>query len=141
MSIFQTVLDRLRPSDEAEPEPSPVAAGIRGLTSGFVAGTSGDRDGATAARAYAEIAGDAPELPPPADPHPWLRRTTMEEVAADLGLSGGESPEDLAALRRRFASLNHPDLFAAERRADAGRRMTIANSLIDAALRRHAGRK
>jgi hypothetical protein len=57
-------------------------------------------------------------------------------LAAELGLRDGMARAELQRLRRRFALGNHPDRLGAAQRQIASRRMTIANSLIDAALRR-----
>ena len=60
-------------------------------------------------------------------------------LAAELGLESAMTRTELRRLRRRFALENHPDRLAPSRREIASRRMTIANSLIDAALRRAGG--
>ncbi len=86
---------------------------------------SGDPD-----KAAAEAAPAAPALPA------HLLRTSPEEIAADLGLTGKETRAQLAELRRAFARDNHPDTAPADLRANATRRMTIANMLIDETLRR-----
>lgn len=88
-------------------------------------GASGDPD-----TAATEAAPAAPA--PPAH----LLRTSPEEIAADLGLTGKETRAQLAELRRAFARDNHPDTAPADLRANATRRMTIANMLIDETLRR-----
>lgn len=89
---------------------------------------------------------DAPEGAPPsrepdtaaADDAPpaHLLRTSPEDIAADLALTGNETRAQLAGLRRAFARDNHPDTVPADLRANATRRMTIANMLIDETLRR-----
>jgi hypothetical protein len=53
----------------------------------------------------------------------------------ELHLTPSLSADDLKHLRRRFAKANHPDRVAATAREQATRRMTIANVLIDEALR------
>ena len=60
-------------------------------------------------------------------------------LIAELGLKAGMTRSELRRLRRRFAIKNHPDRLTPPHREAASRRMTIANSLIDAALRRAAG--
>ncbi len=65
-----------------------------------------------------------------------LARLSPEEIAADLGIANDETPESLALRRRAFAALNHPDRHPSAFRAEATQRMTIANMLIDEALRR-----
>jgi hypothetical protein len=59
-------------------------------------------------------------------------------VADTLQLRNGMTAADLTALRRRFALAYHPDRAAASEREQAGRRMMIANMLIDQALARLA---
>jgi hypothetical protein len=71
--------------------------------------------------------------PPPSPP-----KSDHETVVDELHLTPGLTAEDLKHLRRKFAKVNHPDRVSAARRDQATRRMTIANSLIDEALR---GRK
>lgn len=61
-----------------------------------------------------------------------------EDVAFDLDLGGVASLEELSALRRRFAMLNHPDRVPASLRERANIRMTLANALIDKAALRFA---
>ena len=53
----------------------------------------------------------------------------------ELHLTPSLTAADLKRLRRRFAKANHPDRVAPAVREQATRRMTIANSLIDEALR------
>lgn len=65
--------------------------------------------------------------PPPKSEH--------EQVVDELHLTPNLTSTDLKLLRRRFAKSNHPDRVAPAVREEATRRMTIANSLIDDALR------
>jgi hypothetical protein len=58
---------------------------------------------------------------------------------AELHLTPNLTCEDLARIRREFAKLNHPDRVLPPEREEATRRMTIANSLIDEALRSKRG--
>lgn len=82
----------------------------------------------------------APEQPPrppaPTAPPPHLLRTAPQEIAADLGLDDSQTRAQLAEIRRAFARDNHPDTAPPELRANATRRMMIANMLIDETLRR-----
>lgn len=71
------------------------------------------------------------EPPPP----PLPPKSEHEQVVDELHLSPNLTPADLKLLRRRFAKDNHPDRVAPGVREQATRRMTIANSLIDEALR------
>lgn len=56
-------------------------------------------------------------------------------LAAELGLRAGLQPVELRRIRRAFALANHPDRLDPSRREAASRRMTLANALIDEALR------
>jgi len=60
-------------------------------------------------------------------------------VAEELALDPGLSVDDLQRIRRKFALDNHPDRVAPWLREEATRRMTMANMLIDQALKRRAG--
>lgn len=55
-------------------------------------------------------------------------------IAAELRLGTARTGEDLRRIRRSFAMRNHPDRVPAWLRAEATRRMTIANALIDSAM-------
>jgi hypothetical protein len=59
-------------------------------------------------------------------------------IAAELRLASARTGEDLRRLRRSFAMRNHPDRVPAWLRDEATRRMTIANVLIDSAMRDRA---
>jgi len=69
--------------------------------------------------------------PAPAPPP----KSVHEQVVDELHLTPSLSSTDLKLLRRRFAKVNHPDRVPPAIRDQATRRMTIANSLIDEALR------
>lgn len=69
----------------------------------------------------------APEPPPPRSEH--------EQVVDELHITPNLTSTDLKLIRRKFAKINHPDRVAPAVREQATRRMTIANSLIDEALR------
>ena len=146
MTVFESVLERLkaeaREAAEEDEAPAEDTAGgrIRGLTSGFagLGATGAFVSGSQAAAAYLDLY-EAPKPPepisqPPAPPH--LLRTTPEEVAADLALTGRENIDALTARRRSFARENHPDRAPAELRGNATLRMKIANMLIDETIRR-----
>jgi hypothetical protein len=62
-----------------------------------------------------------------------------DDIAYELDLDAVASIEELSAVRRRFARLNHPDRVEASLRERANARMTIANAMIDAAAVRLAG--
>lgn len=146
-SVFQSILTRLDEEhvDEAEDKPS---AGFRvsGLPMGFVAETFDGPDLSDTAsfhRLYGEDEEDLDSLPKeePEQQAPvmpaHLARLTDAEIAADLDLKPGDMPDKLMARRRAFAKLNHPDRVHPEFRDQATRRMTVANMLIDQALRMH----
>jgi len=56
-------------------------------------------------------------------------------VAEELALVDSETQMTLAAKRRAFAALNHPDRLPAAFRANATVRMKLANMLIDEAAK------
>ena len=70
----------------------------------------------------------APEPPPPP-------KSEHEQVVDELHITPNLTSTDLKLIRRKFAKTNHPDRVAPAVRDQATRRMTIANSLIDEALR------
>lgn len=84
-----------------------------------------------------EPAGAAPPEPPPPPPQP--PKSDQATVVEELHLTPGLTVDDLKHLRRRFAKTNHPDRVDATAREQATRRMTIANVLIDEALRSKRG--
>lgn len=68
--------------------------------------------------------------PPPLPP-----RSEHDTVLDELHLTSSLTAADLIRLRREFAKINHPDRVLPPGREQATRRMTIANSVIDEALR------
>jgi hypothetical protein len=62
-------------------------------------------------------------------------------VADELRLATARTGEDLRRIRRSFAMCNHPDRVPAWLRNEATRRMTIANALIDQAMREKLKKK
>jgi hypothetical protein len=79
------------------------------------------------ARLYGEGRGDA--IPPP------VPAADDAAIAAELRLATARTREDLRRIRRSFAMRNHPDRVPAWLREEATRRMTIANAMIDRAMR------
>jgi hypothetical protein len=63
-----------------------------------------------------------------------------DSIARELRLHSGLSIAQLHRLRRDFASRNHPDRLPEILRELATRRMTLANELIDQALKSAIGR-
>lgn len=145
-SVFQSILTRLD-EEQAEETEGPPAATFRvsGLPMGFVAETVDASQGQVNFQQLYEI--DADDLPAPPEEEPaapvmpaHLARLTDAEIAEDLDLKPGDTAHRLMERRRAFAKLNHPDRVHPEFRAQATRRMTVANMLIDQALRLHASR-
>jgi hypothetical protein len=59
-----------------------------------------------------------------------------DSVGAELGLWDNATRADIRRIRRQFAVRNHPDMLDASERDEATQRMTIANMLLDEALKR-----
>ncbi|WP_075289630.1 hypothetical protein [Pararhizobium arenae] len=142
MSVFQSVLERLK-AEEAENLPGePSAVMATSVSAPFVGNfaAAGHVDRIMVHHAYLETSGEEMLKPPKPKPKPvmpdHLRRTAPDQIAADLGLADIETVASLTEKRRRFAGENHPDRFAEDFRANATLRMKIANMLIDEALRR-----
>jgi hypothetical protein len=62
-------------------------------------------------------------------------RSIEEAVTQELQLSDDLAPADLERIRRTFAYRNHPDRVGPAHKMHALRRMTVANVLIDQALK------
>ncbi|MBB3423776.1 hypothetical protein ACK83U_10565 [Rhizobium sp. WW22] len=145
-SLFQSVLDRLD-SEEEPAEQEEAAHRIRGLNVSFAATVLGGEtpDAHRPDEAYRDNLGDPNILPEP-EPAPQepvlpvmpehLARTSREEVATELAITSDLTREALQEKRRSFAKANHPDSVAALFREQATIRMTLANQLIDEAIRR-----
>ncbi|HXF55721.1 MAG TPA: hypothetical protein VNK52_16525 [Hyphomicrobiaceae bacterium] len=71
-----------------------------------------------------------PDPEPAEDP-----RSEDEIVAEELQLSPKLTIDDLLRIRREYAMSHHPDRVSPSERERATRRMTIANMLIDQAMR------
>ncbi|MFK0162268.1 hypothetical protein [Rhizobium sp. NPDC090279] len=147
-SLFQSVLDRLDTEEEISEEEE-AAHRIRGLNVSFVATVLGGETPAAQRpdEAYRDNLGD-PIIEPPPEPEPapkepelpvmpeHLARTSREEVASELAITSDHTREALQEKRRSFAKANHPDGVDAAFREQATARMTLANQLIDEAIRR-----
>ncbi len=79
-----------------------------------------------------------PFFPPPPEPQipPHLLRLTLAEISEDLALDSDDTVQILQDKRRAFARKNHPDGFSEFYRDKANIRMTVANLMVDEALRR-----
>ncbi|NHT76318.1 hypothetical protein G8E10_11270 [Rhizobiaceae bacterium CRRU44] len=151
-SLFQSVLERIEAEDPREDAEATPRSGIAGFNAGLAFDTERAAGGDAVRQAYADMdeavsAAPEPPLPRPAPvlqaakPLPRQRpahldRLTPAQVAEDLELSNADTPVTLAERRRAFANRNHPDRHAPEDREAATTRMTIANMLVDEALRR-----
>lgn len=154
-SVFHSVVERLETeAREAglDEDPRPLSARIAGLNASFAAATAETetarffRSESAYLDALADLASHAEEPlpqeqpPQPALPPPHLTRLSAEEIAEDLAITPDMTTAGLQDLRRSFARQNHPDSVAGEWRAAATTRMTIANQMIDAALRTRRSR-
>ena len=125
---FASLLDaRARAAASSEPgAPSPRRAGPVYAVGG---GLDSSREPANAADALARLYADEGAHAATSfacDP---------EAIAGELGLTPALGARDLERIRREFALANHPDRAAPAARDLATARMTIANTLIDQALR------
>ncbi|EJZ19835.1 hypothetical protein NE852_16570 [Rhizobium sp. Pop5] len=144
-SVFQSVLERLKAEGETEEEgaEAPAAHRVHGLATGLAFDVM---QGVSAAsqrvgQAYLDnldldATAIVPELPPQPIMPDHLARIAPAEVAAELAISAADTPLTLGEKRRAFARANHPDRVAPPFRDNATKRMTLANLLIDEALRR-----
>ena len=138
-SLFETVLDGMEPDEAVEDEAAPIRRPR--VTAHFLTDTSfGDRAEERPLGALYEDFGEPPESGPevaaPPEPPAWLERLSEQDVIDDLGLSPGMTKAAIKEKRRAFARDNHPDRTAEEFREAATIRMTVANRLVEAALRR-----
>jgi hypothetical protein len=130
---FASLLDaRARATAGSEPGASyPRRAGPVYAVGGGLEGSPGSCESLDAtdalARLYADEGAHAATPPSPA--------CDREAIAGELGLAPVLGARDLERIRREFALANHPDRAAPAARDLATRRMTIANMLIDQALR------
>lgn len=159
-SVFQSVLERLKAEEGEEGDEAgdqPAAYRVRGFATGLAFDVM---EGASAAagqkpgQAYfdnlefdapppapeAPLAEPEPEPEPAPEPEPvmpeHLSRIAPAEIAAELAISSADTVSSLGEKRRSFAKANHPDRVLPQFRDNATRRMTLANLLIDEAVRR-----
>jgi hypothetical protein len=71
---------------------------------------------------------------------PFRPMSEEDEVARALRISRSLTPAELSRRRRDFARSHHPDRVPEPFRAQATRRMSIANAMIDGALRNRTRR-
>jgi hypothetical protein len=151
-SVFQSVLNRLKEEDEGAPEDAaPVSHRVAGFTTSLAFDVMEGVSAPSARPGQAYIdnleaeAAPAPAEPPPApEPEPdpvmpaHLARTAPHDIAAELSISQHDTAHSLSDKRRSFAKANHPDGVHPLFRDNATKRMTIANLLIDEAIRRRS---
>ena len=137
-STFARVLDEVERSEDSERRGADVAKLLgypfATLAPPGEAAASEDRDPpelwdqALDWIAEPQEAGDAPSAatPPSDDP---------DSIAAELGLTGALTHDELNRARRRFMWNNHPDRRPDVPRELANRRVAIANMLVDRAQR------
>jgi hypothetical protein len=89
-------------------------------------------------KAYGEVPFANPEPPPRPPNPPRTQLSEAEAVAQELNLASARSVAEIKRSRRNFALRNHPDRVSPAKREEATRRMTIANTLIDRALKERA---
>lgn len=139
-SLFETVLDGIEadlPEEEEEEAAPPRSPRV---VAHFLADTSfSEREEERPLGTLYEDFGDPPlpepELPLSPEPPDWLERLSDLEISEDLGLASGMTRAQIRERRRAFALGNHPDRVAEEFRAPATIRMTVANRLVETALR------
>jgi hypothetical protein len=137
-SVFQSVLDELSsdaeavPDEEAEPSVDSV---VRGPNASFLLAETldGAENDSPISDLYNDFGADAPGLP---EVPAWAGRLSIQDVIADLALSGTMNEDELRRRRREFAHGNHPDRVSEVYKDEANTRMTIANMLIDDAIRK-----
>ena len=81
------------------------------------------------------------EAPASTDEAPLNGADTPVEIAAELGLAGPLTQDQLASRWRNFVWRNHPDRQPAYARARANARVAIANTLYDRARRQLTRRR
>lgn len=137
MSVFQSVLERLKTEEDSEPAPAETTRFATPYAPAFDSTFTAESVGLASFGAVERAYLDASFVePPPAPVMPdFLTRTSLAEIAEELALADDETQATLAAKRRAFAGLNHPDRLPAVFRTNATARMKLANMLIDEASR------
>jgi hypothetical protein len=153
-SVFQSVLDRLKADDDDRDDHDvQPSSRIHGFTTGLAFDVMEGVSAASAkpGQAYLDIlefdvpteeeippAQSVPEPEPPPEPvmPEHLSRISPQEVATELSISARDTVQSLGEKRRAFAKKNHPDGVDGRFRENAAKRMTIANLMIDEAIKR-----
>lgn len=138
-SLFETVLDGMEVEEVREDEDVPTRRPR--VTAHFLADTSfSDREDQRPLGELYEDFGEPlpapPEVSGPSVPPAWLDRLSEHDIAGDLGLVPDMTKAEIRERRRAFARDNHPDRVAEEFQEAATIRMTAANRMVEAALRR-----
>ena len=143
---FQRALDEARRQDRTlEDDASGSAVGPRvhaSLDLGRAPGSGGEARFGLALDWTDEpadwLGGRGPASTDEAPPNP---ADTPAEIAAELGLAGSLTGDELASRWRNFVWRNHPDRQPAHERDRAGARVAIANALYDKVRRELAKRR
>ena len=140
---FQRALDQARRRDRARNDDGSGPAGgprVRGnLEFGPAPGSGGEARFDLALEWTDEPADQlGRHAPPSTDEAPPNPADTAAEIAAELGLAGPLTPDQLASRWRNFVWRNHPDRQPLEARERANARVAIANTLYDRARRKVA---
>jgi hypothetical protein len=159
-SVFQSVLERLKAEEGEEDDEAgdqPAAYRVRGFATGLAfdvmegVSTAGEQKPgqgyfdnlefeAPPPAPETPVAVPEPEPAPEPEPEPvmpeHLSRIAPADIAAELAISSTDTVQSLGEKRRAFAKANHPDRVLPQFRDNATRRMTLANLLIDEAVRR-----
>lgn len=143
---FQRALDEARRLDRApnddEPEPAARPRVRANLEFGPADGSGGEARFGLALEWTDEPADRlGRQAPASTDEAPPNLADTPAEIAAELGLAGPVTPDQLASRWRNFVWRNHPDRQPARERDHAGARVAIANALYDRARRELAKRR
>jgi hypothetical protein len=135
---FQRALDEARRQDRAlDDEGSRPAGGLRvraRLEFGPAPGSGGEARFGLALEWTDEPADRLGRQAPASTDEAALNLAdTTAEIAAELGLAGPVTRDQLASRWRNFVWRNHPDRQPARERDQAGARVAIANALYDRA--------
>jgi hypothetical protein len=138
-SLFETVLDGMDVDEADEDEEVPDRRPR--VTAHFLADTSFTEraDQRPLGELYEDFGEPPllePDVPPSSEPPAWLDRLSGQDVIDDLGLAPGMTKMEIKERRRAFARSNHPDRVREEFRDAATIRMTIANRVVEDALRK-----